>query len=250
MLQFRSERAGLVRYHDLPGDETPIVFLHGLGCSGSHDYPTVASDPYLSAHRRILIDLPGAGYSERTDQFGYTVPDHADVVAELLGSIDLGAFILYGHSAGGAIALEVTRRLPGQVTALVLNEANLDPSSGEAPSNVIASQTEAEFVESGYREMVEALDDQWAAPLSNASPTAIWRLSKSLQQGQNPSGRELLYGLDIPKAFIFGEESLPDDDAEELAKHDVRVVVAPGVGHSMAWEDAAVTARAIAEALA
>lgn len=27
-----------MRYHDLPGKDTPILFIHGLGCAGSFDY--------------------------------------------------------------------------------------------------------------------------------------------------------------------------------------------------------------------
>ena len=89
MQQFKSDATGWVRYHDLPGDDTPIVFLHGLGCSGSHDYPMVASDPRLASHRRILVDLPGSGYSDKPDDFGYSVPEHAGVVVSLLDHLGL-----------------------------------------------------------------------------------------------------------------------------------------------------------------
>ena len=47
----------ILRYHDLPGKEMPILFLHGLGCAGSFDYPEVAALDPLRNHRRILVDL-------------------------------------------------------------------------------------------------------------------------------------------------------------------------------------------------
>ena len=31
-----------MRYYDFPGNDIPILFLHGLGCAGSFDYPQVA----------------------------------------------------------------------------------------------------------------------------------------------------------------------------------------------------------------
>ncbi len=31
-----------LRYQDFHGEETPILFIHGLGCAGSFDYPEVA----------------------------------------------------------------------------------------------------------------------------------------------------------------------------------------------------------------
>ena len=49
-----------IRYQDFHGEETPILFIHGLGCAGSFDYPQVATDSKLVKHRCILIDLLGA----------------------------------------------------------------------------------------------------------------------------------------------------------------------------------------------
>ena len=31
-----------IRYNDFPGEKTPIVFIHGLGCAGSFDYVEIA----------------------------------------------------------------------------------------------------------------------------------------------------------------------------------------------------------------
>ena len=56
-----------MRYHDFPGEDTPILFIHGLGCSGSFDYPEVAAQTDLVNHRRILIDLLGSGFSDKPD---------------------------------------------------------------------------------------------------------------------------------------------------------------------------------------
>jgi hypothetical protein len=39
------ERA-LVRF---PGHGDPVVFIHGLGCASSYDYPGVATDPAFPA---------------------------------------------------------------------------------------------------------------------------------------------------------------------------------------------------------
>lgn len=52
-----------MRYYDLPGEDTPILFIHDLGCAGSFDYPEVTAQSDLN-HRRILIDLLGSGFSE------------------------------------------------------------------------------------------------------------------------------------------------------------------------------------------
>jgi hypothetical protein len=46
MNAFFSTRAGcVVRWLDLPGDGVPLVFVHGLGCASSYEYPRVVCDP-------------------------------------------------------------------------------------------------------------------------------------------------------------------------------------------------------------
>jgi pimeloyl-ACP methyl ester carboxylesterase len=40
--------AARMRYHDLPGPGMPVIFIHGLGCAGSFDYPEVAGQPVLA----------------------------------------------------------------------------------------------------------------------------------------------------------------------------------------------------------
>ena len=56
----------ILRYHDLPGSEAPIIFIHGIGCASSFDYPAVAASEYLHPHRRILVD--GVGQRERASR--------------------------------------------------------------------------------------------------------------------------------------------------------------------------------------
>ncbi|MDB1145298.1 MAG: alpha/beta hydrolase, partial [Alcaligenaceae bacterium] len=58
-----------IRYNDLEGEDIPIVFIHGLGCAGSFDYVEVVSQAALLSHRRIVVDLLGAGYSDKPTNF-------------------------------------------------------------------------------------------------------------------------------------------------------------------------------------
>lgn len=65
-----------MRYHDLPGKGMPILFIHGLGCAGTFDYPEVAAQDSLKNHRCILVDLLGAGCSDKRLDFGErSLPD-------------------------------------------------------------------------------------------------------------------------------------------------------------------------------
>lgn len=111
MNSFYSQQAGCtVRWHDLPGSGDPVVFIHGLGCASSYEYPRVVRDPLFGARRAILIDLPGSGYSDKPEHYSYKTTDQAHVVAELIDHLKLDSFWLYGHSMGGSIAIETAAR--------------------------------------------------------------------------------------------------------------------------------------------
>ena len=89
----------VLRYHDLPGRiDCPLVFIHGLGCASSSDYPQVAMEPALSNRRRLLVDLLGAGFSDRPPDFPYTVGSHAHCLAEFIEGLGPAQIDLFGHS--------------------------------------------------------------------------------------------------------------------------------------------------------
>ncbi|MGG7178398.1 alpha/beta fold hydrolase [Clostridium paraputrificum] len=56
-------------YHDLPGKDMTILFIQGLGCVGYFDHPQVAAQTELIEHRRILIDLLGSGFSDKSEDY-------------------------------------------------------------------------------------------------------------------------------------------------------------------------------------
>lgn len=241
-----------LRVHDLPGSDPPIVFLHGLGCACSCDYPRVAADPALAGRRMLLVDLLGFGFSDHPDEFGYAVEDHAQSVSALLDDLGLTIVDVFGHSMGGAVAIVVAARNRERVRRLVVSEPNLDPGGGPF-SRPIAAQSEAEYVARGHAgDVRRALADGhciWAATLRVASPLAVHRGAVSLVRGGSPSWRDLLETLPLPRTIVFGERSLPDPDAERLPRSGVAVRIVPDAGHSMAFENPSGLAQALRDAL-
>lgn len=119
-----------VRYHDFPGCGMPLLFIHGLGCAGSYDYPRVVADAAFGRRRAIVIDLPGSGYSDKPRVHDYSTSQQALVVDELIQHLNLPHVWLYGHSMGGSIAIEVAARLASQICSLVVSEPNLQAGGG------------------------------------------------------------------------------------------------------------------------
>lgn len=237
--------AARVRWLDLPGHGMPVVFIHGLGCASTWEYPRIIADPEFGGRRAILIDLPGSGYSERPDTWDYRTSSQAQVVAEWLDAIGLIHFDLYGHSMGGSIAIEVAGLLPSRVQRLAVSEPNFY-SGGGMFSREIVRLSEAEFVGHGYSALLREEQSPWAASLQSNAPWAVWRGANSLVQGVDPSWMSLFLALDCQKALIFGEQSLPDGDCDAVRSAGIPVHIVPKAGHSMSWENPAALAGILA----
>lgn len=170
----------------------PIVFLHGLGRSSVSLAHVATRDP-LRGRRAPLVDLLGFGISDKPDD-----------------------------SLGGAVAVLVASLRPDLAAGVVVAEGNLDPR-GAGLSLAIASRPEEDCVRHGFR---ETLEEMRAEALENpssifaatiglqqlASPRAMHRTARALVELTRPTIRELLLGLDVPRAFIVGARTLEAGD--------------------------------------
>lgn len=253
MKEYMINNKDKIRYHDLPGEDTTIIFIHGLGCSGSFDYPEVAAQKELSNHRRILVDLLGSGFSDKPEDFTYTVKDHANYLYDLLQELNINKIIIFGHSLGGPIAIELANLCEDMVENLIISEGNLDKSEDGAVSFMIGKIDEKNFKDKIFYDIVNknSKDNSlWAANLSVCSPIAISRISKVAIKGGEPSWRQILYDLKCSKTFIIGERTLVDfpevtKEKQELSSKGINIETIEKAGHSMAWENPKGLAEAI-----
>lgn len=102
-----------------------LLCLHGVTRTWE-DFGTFL--PLLPAEWRLTaIDLRGHGRSSRSPTGAYRVIDYAEDVAELIERhVETPQVALYGHSLGSLVALAAAARVPGRVSALVLEDPPLD----------------------------------------------------------------------------------------------------------------------------
>lgn len=153
-------------------------------------------------------------------------------MASVLENRGLTAVDLIGHSLGGSIALVLAERHPSLVGRLIVAEPNLDAWDGDA-SVVVARQSEAEFVESGYERLIASADPSWATTLRECSPVALHRTSAGLCTGSEPVMRDILMQLAIPRTFIVGDRSPATPGRAGLESAGVKFVTIPDAGHVM-----------------
>jgi pimeloyl-ACP methyl ester carboxylesterase len=241
-----------VFWSDLPGRTPTRVFIHGMGGIAWAAFGHIAGHPSMGGHRSIVVDLPGHGLSDRPAGWGYSLDDHAAVVAGICRHLGLAAIDVVGHSLGGDIAVVLADRNPGLVRRLVIAEANLDPlppsPTADRYSQRIAAQTEADFVASGYRNILETVP--FAAPtLRLCDARAVYRSAVGIVTHVRPTGRELLETLTIPRTFIRGELGEPLRDPAGLEAAGVNVVTIPRAGHLMMDDEPAAFVEALVSGL-
>lgn len=110
-------RVGKVHYID-EGEGDPILFLHG-NPTWSFVYRGIVIR-LRKRFRCIVLDYPGFGLSEHPGAYGYTPAEHADVVQELVGHLDLKNLTIMGQDWGGPIGMRVAVNEVDRMRALVM----------------------------------------------------------------------------------------------------------------------------------
>jgi len=250
------ERA-FIRYIDVPGDDPPLLWLHGWQCSSTGELMPVAVQAPLRGRRSILVDFLGHGYSDRPPEFAYTREAHARTIVALIDALGLSECGLVGHSMGGAVAVHVAADRPATVSLLIMAEGAVD-AGGEAP---FGGLTEEQFVTHGFRELLEAQSKEAEAQPDGlraahlgitrlVDPRALHREGVSLERGTDPSVRSLLRTLRMPRWYLQGELSDPQPDLQhDLAGMGIGWKVVPKTAHVMGLQNPEGLAQAVAEAM-
>ncbi|MGW8887534.1 alpha/beta fold hydrolase [Streptomyces sp. NPDC055749] len=231
------------------GGGRATVYVHGLGATSAVYHAHIAADAALAGRRSLFVDLPGHGISDRPADFAYTLEDHADALAAVLGAAGVRGAELVGHSMGGAVAVVLAHRRPDLVARLVLTEANLDPyPPGTTGGSGIGSWTEEDFVHGGgFARVLERVGPTWAATMRLADPLALHRTATALMRGTDPTMRRMLTESTADRIYLQGALSGELLGADGLMASGVRVLTVPGAGHNIMFDRPDALVGAIAE---
>jgi pimeloyl-ACP methyl ester carboxylesterase len=111
-----------------PRSGSPIVLIHCFTCAINYWNGMI---PLLAReHRVIAVDLLGHGGSEKPSS-GYSVPNQADVIAEVLAKLGVRQAEVVGHSLGGPVGIALAEQSPQLVSSLVAIDSIPDTSYGD-----------------------------------------------------------------------------------------------------------------------
>jgi len=251
------------------GDVT-VVFIHGN--LASKDWIELAAPLFPSGLRVIAIDWRGCGESDRPkaapDYSNYSMKQHARDMLAALDALEISFCHLATHSTGGIIAARMLLKQPqrfGRVFALdpvtpLGMSFNADQigvframmASREMTRTVMATAASSLFVPESmapnaiprFREglgEIQALFDRIIEQTFGVSE-GIW-IGTPVNLTRERESRELerrMPEIRHPHLVLWGEWDgwIPSTDLRAMAEAmpDCRLVVVPGIGHSMNLE--------------
>jgi len=99
------------------GDETPIVFLHGVGSDKSVWHPQLAH--FGQSRRAVAFDYPGYGDSDPAPD-GTTRDDYAAAIIAALQELGIDQAHICGLSLGGVVAIALHHAARERCASLIL----------------------------------------------------------------------------------------------------------------------------------
>ena len=246
-----------------------VVMLHGLmGCADTFR-PLLEELP--QSQHVIVLDLPGAGGSERRRGLDATLPAMARITRRVIEELGLDRPMLLGHSHGGSVAMMVAQSWPEHIGPLVL-VAPAHPyfDEGDPLIRFYLSLPGRLFAYTlpwyprwmqmiGLRRM--AGPQSWDNPSrlipyreNLRTPGTVSHLLELLRTWQDDMGqlrRQLRKGVAHPALIIWGDSdrAVPVHSAAELREHFAlsELKVLEGVGHRPAEERAFHVGRLVSE---
>ncbi|MBV9397001.1 MAG: alpha/beta hydrolase [Bryobacterales bacterium] len=123
-----------VHYESYGSGSEALVFVHGWTCDLTF---WRGQEPVYTAHRSLLIDLPGHGKSDKP-RMSYPTELFARSIEAVLRDAGVERAVIVGHSLGGNIAYTFVRMFPEKTKALVIVDSIVARPPPPQPRSMIA----------------------------------------------------------------------------------------------------------------
>jgi pimeloyl-ACP methyl ester carboxylesterase/acyl-CoA thioesterase FadM len=252
---------GLSLTADVGGDGPALLFVHGFPLDRTMWRPLTAA---LTGWRRIAPDLRGMGQSEGPDG-GYQVTAYADDLAALLDALHVERAVVCGLSMGGYVALEMLRRHPGRIGALILmsTRATADDADGRAKRDTMIARVRRD----GPAFLADEMTPKLLAPMSlQTMPEVVQQVRAMAASGSphgiagalaamrdRPDSTALLPTIRVPTLVLAGRDDqlIPVAAARAMADAipGAQHAIIPSAGHLPPLEQPVNTGRVVREFL-
>ena len=187
----------------------------------------------------ITVDIPGHGISEVKGEV-HTMEMVADVLHEMLKSLEIERVTMVGHSMGGYVALAFCARYPEQLDGLVLLSSTPNPDTEAKRENrrreialvragkkdaLARVAPEAGFAEQNRRRLRSYIDDLTECVHITEDDGIVALLGGMMERADQ---NEMLRKSAVPQLFILGKKDgyIPVEVAEEIVANHPQAQVA------------------------
>ena len=201
--------------HSDSPDKPWIMLIHGL--FGSMDNLSALRRQFTESFQVLSIDLPDHGKSAFTQTFSFE--QYANLICELLDSLEIKQLSIVGHSLGGKVAMQLALQQQALVSHLIVldiapvaytpRHSNVFQGLNNVALADITSRKEADMALSKYIE--ESTTRQFLLKsLYNENDMWNWRFNLALLQKDYAKISAAITSVDPymgPVLFIKGEHS-------------------------------------------
>jgi len=207
-----------------------IAFVHGGMCDRTYWAAQMAD--LASTYRVLSLDLPGHGESGGT-RSQWSIEGFGDDVARTVEAAEAAQVVLVGHSLGGPVVVEATRRLGSRVAGVVLVDILHQPRFRAPPP----PQMDLAGVKAAMRRGMFTPDadtatrDRIIDAMTSAPPQVAGPVRQAFAAYDAPASLQAIAGA--PLSMILSDLR-PIDATEIRALHPgARILVVKGAGHFM-----------------
>lgn len=225
-----------------PEEAEPVFLLHGWGSSAELMRPIAQA--LAGAYRVYNIDLPGHGRSP-APPVAWGVPEHAELVRQLIEARASGPVTVVGHSNGGRIALYMASE--PSMAPLIRRLVLISPS-GITPQRswaYYARKHVARALKAPFEVMPERLREPgldwlrhsllWRALGSSDYRALDGVMRETFVKTVNHYLDDRVSRIDVPCLLFWGDhdEAISRHQMDVLEREipDAGLVVLPGAGH-------------------
>ena len=231
---------------------TPLILLPGIADSWRIFEPLLAELP-KNVHA-FALSQRGHGDSDRPTT-GYRTRDFVEDLRLFIDALQIGEAVIVGASSGGFTARSFAAMHPERTAGLVLLGSPATLTGRPNPFAELKDPINPGFVNSFAESVLsrpasaEALDSMVAENLK--VPARVWlETSNGLLEETFPGE---LAKIQAPTLIVWGEQDPIITNEDQLALAEAikgsKLIMHPGAGHMLYWEEPALIARDIVDFL-